>query len=99
MERGGDRKRARRRGEGEKSERAEKMVLVSIRRKRSEISRQEFDIPGICIRSPMRDLAFTDSAHHSERSARGAISYWSLAKVHIFMGLTLMQLRGLQGCE
>lgn len=26
-------------GEGEKSERAEKMVLVSIRRKRSEISR------------------------------------------------------------
>ena len=39
MGRGG-RKGARRGGEGEKSERAEKMVLVSIRRKRSEISRQ-----------------------------------------------------------
>jgi hypothetical protein len=35
----GSRKGARRGGEGEKSERAEKMVLVSIRRKRSEISR------------------------------------------------------------
>jgi len=70
-------------GEGEKSERAEKMVLVSIRRKRSEISRLEFDIAGICIRSPMRDLTFTDSVHHSERSARGAIPYWSLAMIHI----------------
>ena len=59
------------------------MVLVSIRRKLSEISRLKFDIPGLCIRSPMRDLTFTDSAHHSERSARGAIPYWSLAKIHI----------------
>lgn len=65
------------------------MVLVSIRRKWSEISRLKFDIPGICIRSPMRDLTSTDSVHHSERSARGAIPYWSLAKIHIFEDLTL----------
>jgi hypothetical protein len=59
-------------------------VLVSIRRKLSEISRQKFDIPGLCIRSPMQDLTFTDFAHHSERSARGAIPYWSLAKIHVY---------------
>ena len=74
-------------------------MLVSIRRKQSEISRLKFDIAGICIRSPMQDLTSTDSAHHSERSARGAIPYSSLAKIHTFMDLTLMQLRGLQGCE
>ena len=95
---GRGRKRARRGGEGEKSERAEKVVLVSIRRKQSEISRQKFDIAGICIRSPMRDLTSTDSVHHSERSARGAIPYWSLAKIHTFMDLTLMQVRGPRGC-
>lgn len=95
----GGRTGARRGGEGEKSKRAEKVVLVSIRRKQSEISRQEFDIAGICIRSPMRDLTSTDSAHHSERGARGAIPYWSLVRIHVFMNLTLMQLRGLQGCE
>ena len=41
MEGDGERGRtgARRGGEGEKSERAEKVVLVSIRRKQSEISR------------------------------------------------------------
>ena len=71
-------------------------MLVSIRRKQSEISRQKFDIGGICIRSPMRDLTSTDSVHHSERSARGAIPYWSLAKIHTFMDLTLMQLRALR---
>ena len=47
----------------------------------------------------MRDLTSTDSVHHSERSARGVIPYWSLAKIHVFMDLTLMQLRVLQGCE
>lgn len=86
-------------GEGEKSKRAEKMVLVSIRRKLSEISRLEFDITALCIRSPMRDLTFTDSVHHSGRSARG-LSYigpWPRFK---FMDLTLMQLlRALQGCD
>ena len=46
----------------------------------------------------MRDLTFTDSVHHTERSARGAIPYWSLAKIHIPKGLILMQLHGLQGC-
>lgn len=60
------------------------MVLVSIRRKLSEISRQKFDITGLCIRSPMRDLTFTDSFHHSGRSARGAIPHWSLAKIQIY---------------
>ena len=44
------------------------MVLVSIRRKLSEISRLKFDIGGLCIRSPMRDLTFTDSVHHSEEA-------------------------------
>jgi hypothetical protein len=71
-------------GEGEKSERAEKMVLVSIRRKLSEISRLEFDITGLCIRFPMRDLTFTDSVHHFGRSARGPIPHWPLAKIQIY---------------
>ena len=47
----------------------------------------------------MRDLTSTDSVHHSERSARGVIPDWSLAKIHVFMDLTLMQVCGPQGCE
>ena len=58
--------------------------VSKYKRKLSEISRHKFDIPGLCIRSPMRDLTFTDSAHHSERSARGATHpIFVLTRIHI----------------